>query len=44
MLTIFFHVNLEAFSEAAGLTLVSSGDVDDASSVFLADVLQVSKI
>lgn len=41
-LTIFFHVDQEAFAEAARLALVAPGDVNDALPVLLADVLQVA--
>lgn len=42
-LTIFFHIHLQTFSKSAGLTLISSGDIDYTSAVFLTNILQISE-
>ena len=39
ILTISFHVYLQTFCEPARLTLVSTGDVDDASAIFFTNVV-----
>ena len=41
ILTFFLHVDVETLLEPAGLALVPAGDVDDALSVLLADVVEV---
>lgn len=41
ILTFFFHVDLQAFLEPARLALVSPSDIDDAVSIFFANIVQV---
>jgi len=42
LLTILLHVDLQTLVEATGLALVAAGDVNHATSVLFADVVQVA--
>lgn len=43
LLTITFHVDLKAFFETAGLTLISPCDIYYTTTIFFTDILQISE-